>query len=94
MLPHLAIGGSHFGPQLLMEVIAHCIPIVEIPVNCLERVGTSSVTGGRWKAFKIGMTMIFMIWSYWLGLRKADRRTWAELEASKRYSPELFGGAL
>ena len=37
--PHLTIGGSHFGPQLLMEVVAHGIPFVEIPVNYRSRVG-------------------------------------------------------
>lgn len=29
--PHLTIGGSHFGPQILLEAIAHGIPFVEIP---------------------------------------------------------------
>ena len=29
--PHLTIGGSHFGPQILLEVIQHKIPFVEIP---------------------------------------------------------------
>ncbi|HSP69606.1 MAG TPA: hypothetical protein VLN48_17910 [Bryobacteraceae bacterium] len=43
--PFLKIGGSHFGPQLLMEVIAHGIPFIEIPVNYRRRVGESSVTG-------------------------------------------------
>ena len=50
--PHLTIGGSHFGPQLLMEVVAHHIPFVEIPVNYRTRVGESSVTGDLWKAFR------------------------------------------
>ena len=77
MLPHLTIGGSHFGLQLLMEVIAHRIPFVEIPVNYLERVGVSSVTGDRWKAFKLGMTMIFMILGYRAGLRNAERTVWS-----------------
>ena len=37
--PKLTIGGSHFGPQLLMEVVAHRVPFVEIPVNYRARVG-------------------------------------------------------
>ena len=43
--PHLDIGGSHFGPQILLEVIPHRIPFVEIPLNYRESVGSSSVTG-------------------------------------------------
>jgi len=93
MLPHLTIGGSHFGPQLLMEVIAHRIPFVEIPVNYLQRVGVSAVTGDRWKAFKLGMTMIFMILSYRAGLRPAERTRWLDLQASRQFSPELFGAS-
>ena len=31
--PSLTIGGSRLGPQLLLEVIAHRIPLVEIPIN-------------------------------------------------------------
>ena len=51
--PHLTIGGSHFGPQVLLEVIEHGIPFVEIPMNYRARVGESSVTGscgkpGNW----------------------------------------------
>src|SRR3954465_9441640 len=39
--PHLTVGGSHFGPQLLMEVVAHQIPFIEIAVNYRSRVGAS-----------------------------------------------------
>lgn len=52
--PHLTIGGSHFGPQILLEVIAHEVPFVEIPLNYRERVGESSVTGDFWKTWKLG----------------------------------------
>src|SRR5579863_1130366 len=37
--PHLTIGGSQFGCQLLLEVVTHKIPFVEIPVNYRARVG-------------------------------------------------------
>lgn len=76
--PHLDIGGSHFGPQLLMEVIAHRIPFVEIPVNYRQRVGESSVTGDLWKAFLLGMRMIALVFEYRLGLRGASRTVWTE----------------
>lgn len=74
--PHLTIGGSHFGPQLLMEVVAHKIPFIEIPVNYRRRVGESSVTGDLWKAFRLGMRMIVLVFEYRLGFRPAARVAW------------------
>ena len=76
--PHLTIGGSHLGPQILMEVIAHRIPFVEIPVNYRRRVGESMVTGDRLKAFSLGIRMILLIWKYRLGFYKKERRPWTE----------------
>ncbi len=74
--PHLTIGGSHFGPQLLMEVVAHGIPFVEIPVNYRTRVGESSVTGDLWKAFRLGMRMIVLVLEYRLGAHHRSRTAW------------------
>jgi glycosyltransferase involved in cell wall biosynthesis len=74
--PHLTIGGSHFGPQLLMEVVAHGIPFVEIPVNYRTRVGESSVTGDLWKAFRLGVRMIVLVLEYRLGLHHRSRNQW------------------
>jgi len=74
----LTIGGSHFGPQLLMEVVAHGIPFVEIPVNYRMRVGESSVTGDLWKAFRLGMRMIALVLEYRLGFSGAARRSWGD----------------
>ena len=76
MRPHLTIGGSHFGPQLLLEAIAHGIPFVEIPVNYRSRVGESSVTGSLWKAFWLGMRMIALVWEYRLGFHQRERMAW------------------
>jgi hypothetical protein len=78
--PRLTIGGSHFGPQLLMEVIAHGIPFIEIPVNYRRRVGESSVTGDLWKAFKLGLRMITLVLSYRMGLQTAARIRWKDRE--------------
>lgn len=75
--PYLDIGGSHFGPQILLEVILQKIPFVEIPVNYCERVGESSVTGDFWKTWKLGWRMIFLVWEYRLGLRSGQRPAWA-----------------
>lgn len=74
--PHLTIGGSHFGPQLLMEVVAHQIPFVEIPVNYRERVGDSSVTGDMSKAFRLGLRMIALVLEYRFGVRRTARTRW------------------
>lgn len=52
---------SHFGLEMTLLVITNRIRLVEIPVHYLKRVGVSSVTGSTFKAFKLGMTMIFMI---------------------------------
>ncbi|HYP08702.1 MAG TPA: glycosyltransferase family 2 protein [Bryobacteraceae bacterium] len=74
--PHLTIGGSHFGPQLLLEVLAHGVPFVEIPLNYRARVGESSVTGSFWKAWKLGWRMIFLVLEYRLGLQARSRTPW------------------
>ncbi|MBZ2186661.1 MAG: glycosyltransferase family 2 protein [Bryobacter sp.] len=87
--PHLTIGGSHFGPQLLMEVVAHGIPFVEIPVNYKSRVGESSVTGSFWKAWLLGWQMIFLVWKYRLGLVKRDRTPWRPEEGRSPEQREL-----
>lgn len=74
--PHLTIGGSHFGPQILLEAIAHGIPFVEIPMNYRPRVGESSVTGSFWKAWKLGWRMIGLVFEYRFGLRGRGRTAW------------------
>jgi glycosyltransferase involved in cell wall biosynthesis len=76
--PHLTIGGSHFGPQVLLEVIQHGIPFVEIPLNYCARVGESSVTGSFWKAWVLGWRMIFLVLSYRFGLYARARSRWTE----------------
>jgi glycosyltransferase involved in cell wall biosynthesis len=76
--PHLTIGGSHFGPQVLLEVIAHGIPFVEVPMNYRARVGESSVTGSLWKAWRLGWRMIFLVLEYRFGLVARERTRWTE----------------
>ncbi len=84
--PHLTIGGSHFGPQILLEAIAHRIPFVEIPLNYHPRVGTSSVTGSFWKAFWLGMRMIVLVLGYRLGFHARERAIWDEPELATSIS--------
>jgi glycosyltransferase involved in cell wall biosynthesis len=87
--PHLTIGGSHFGPQLLMEVVAHKIPFVEIPINYRSRIGESSVTGSFWKAFRLGVRMIGLVWKYRLGLVRRERVLWTALDSRSPAEREL-----
>jgi glycosyltransferase involved in cell wall biosynthesis len=58
------VGGSHFGPEMLLLVITHKIPFIEIPLNYRQRVGVSAVTGDHKKAFYLGIRMIRMILSW------------------------------
>lgn len=71
--PCFSIGGSAFGPQILLLTILHGIQFIEIPVNYRQRVGQSSVTGSKFRAFTLGLEMIFMILRYrlasWFGWR-------------------------
>jgi glycosyltransferase involved in cell wall biosynthesis len=83
--PFLKIGGSHFGPQLLLEVIAHGIPFIEVPVNYRRRVGESSVTGDLWKAFRLGLRMITLVLSYRFGMHRAARLRWDDRGRQQAY---------
>jgi hypothetical protein len=38
--------------------------IIQIPVKYTKRVGTSSVTGNKWVAFRLGLRMILLILDY------------------------------
>jgi glycosyltransferase involved in cell wall biosynthesis len=58
------VGGSHFGVEMMLLIILNEINFIEIPLNYKPRVGTSSVTGDRIKAFTLGMTMIWTILKY------------------------------
>jgi glycosyltransferase involved in cell wall biosynthesis len=71
--PQFRVGGSAFGPHLMLLIILNGYPFVEIPVNYRRRVGVSSVTGSRLTAFALGCEMIGMILKYrlrsWFGWR-------------------------
>jgi hypothetical protein len=58
------VGGSHFGPELMLLVITSGVRFVEVPVNYLPRVGTSSVTGDLKKAIRLGITMVLFIFRF------------------------------
>lgn len=62
--PHFSVGGSHFGPEMMVLSLAHGLRVIQIPVNYLPRVGRSSVTGDHRVAFLLGLRMIALILRY------------------------------
>lgn len=59
-----SVGGSHFSPEMMILAIKSKISMIEIPVNYKERKGKSKITGKKWPAFKLGLTMIKMVILY------------------------------
>lgn len=69
--PSFTVGGSAFGPEMMLLTLLAQQRIIQIPVNYLPRVGESSVTGDFMVAFDLGMRMIGMVLRYRL-------RTWLQ----------------
>lgn len=67
LLSYYRVGGSHFGPEMMLRSLLAGCRVVQIPVNYHARVGVSSVTGDKIKAFRLGMRMIFMILAFRIG---------------------------
>ena len=61
MLPRFSLSGSSFGLELLLRSVALRHPFVQVPVRYRARVGTSSVTGDKTKAFLLGLEMIGLV---------------------------------
>ncbi len=59
--PSLEGTGSSFGLEMLLQVVRHRIPFVQVPVRYLPRVGESSVTGSFRTAFRLGLEMIGLV---------------------------------
>lgn len=75
--PYFTVGGSAFGPQIILLTILNKIPFAEIAVNYGQRVGKSSVTGNKLRAAFLGLDMIAMVLRYrllsWFGWRPKPR---------------------
>ncbi|MBI3968535.1 MAG: glycosyltransferase family 2 protein [Chloroflexi bacterium] len=75
---HFQVGGSHFGPEMMLLSFSYGLRVIQIPVNYRQRVGRSSVTGSNRVAFALGLRMIGLILAFrlqtWRG-RRAGRRT-------------------
>ena len=57
----MTVGGSHAGVEIMLLTILSGARFVEVPVNYLPRVGTSSVTGDPMKAVQVGLQMIWLV---------------------------------
>lgn len=62
--PYFSVGGSFFGPEMMLLSLAHSLRVIQVPVNYRARVGQSSVTGDFGKALRLGLRMIWLILSF------------------------------
>jgi glycosyltransferase involved in cell wall biosynthesis len=62
--PDFRVGGSFFGPEMMLLSLIAGQKLVQIPVHYTKRVGTSSVTGDPKKAVTLGLRMILLIVEY------------------------------
>lgn len=61
--PEFTVWWSHFWPELMLLIVKHKMPFVEIPVHYTKRIGESSVTWDFRKTVKLWFRMIFFILS-------------------------------
>jgi glycosyltransferase involved in cell wall biosynthesis len=73
------IGGSAFGPEMMVLSLLHGLRVIQVPVNYLPRVGESSVTGDFRKAVLLGLWMIGLVLRYRV-------RSWLSLGRSRKLS--------
>lgn len=59
--PAFTVGGSHFGPEMMMLCFLSGARVLQIPVNYKQRVGKSMVCGNRWIAAWLGVRMIGLV---------------------------------
>jgi len=64
LAPEFTIGGSAFGPEMMLLSLLKGLRVIQIPVNYLPRVGVSSVTGDTRKAIWLGLWMIGLVLRY------------------------------
>ncbi len=58
------VGGSHFGPEMILLALTNNIKTVMIPVNYKNRVRKSMGTKNYWNAAKIAINMFILIIKY------------------------------
>jgi glycosyltransferase involved in cell wall biosynthesis len=71
LAPEFTVGGSAFGPEMMVLSLLHGLRVIQVPVNYLPRIGESSVTGDLRKAALLGLWMVGLVLRYrvrsWLG---------------------------
>jgi glycosyltransferase involved in cell wall biosynthesis len=71
MAGKFTVGGSAFGPEMMLLSLLLGLRVIQVPVNYLPRIGVSSVTGDMRKAVLLGVSMIGLVLRYrvraWLG---------------------------
>lgn len=61
LLPSFKVKSNFFGPEMMVRSYLNKYKCIQIPVVYKERIGKSSVTGNFFKAFKLGIKMIILI---------------------------------
>jgi glycosyltransferase involved in cell wall biosynthesis len=58
----LSLGREHFAPHLIITAINGGLKVIEIPIVFSRRIGVSKGAGGnKWRAIKIGLSMVWLI---------------------------------
>ena len=58
--PEFRRNDSAFGFEMMLHVLSQGVLFIQVPVKYQPRIGDSSVTGDRMKAFKLGVSMILL----------------------------------
>jgi glycosyltransferase involved in cell wall biosynthesis len=58
------VGGSAFGPEMMLLSLLLGLRVIQVPVNYLPRIGVSSVTGDVRKAVLLGFSMVGLVMRY------------------------------
>jgi glycosyltransferase involved in cell wall biosynthesis len=61
ILGKFTVGGSHFSPEMIIRALESDLKTVEIPVHYNVRIGESKITSNKFKSFKVGLKMLWLI---------------------------------
>jgi hypothetical protein len=60
----LSKGDSTFNPEFMIWLLQRGVKMIEVPVIYKGRTGDSTITGSTWKAAKLGLRMLGVIFWY------------------------------
>lgn len=87
LLPHLRVSGNFFGPEMMLLSRWQRLTLIQLPINYRARVGESAVTGSFYRAFWLGLQMIWLILTF--PLRGYPRRALVRLPNGDESSQTL-----